>query len=342
MCGCRELAQRAGAGAWARALARGGEAGACGGRARRWGGRVRRARATAAAAAAQGPRRARGTLSSPYLSQTQQHHAHTPAKQRPDHTAPIPRVPACLPQPPGVRADAPAPSTHLQRPRRGPPAVAAAAAAAARHPSLPLRAAQRAQRRRPRPRRRHGGQEGERARPGALHRQGRARQARGRPRGCGGGGGAAGGAGRAPPRIRPAAPRGSVACSGRRCCAGASLRVNASSPAPPAGRPTHTHTPPPSVSGILKGYDQLLNVVLDDAVEYLRGARARGRGERRGAAARGRGGGAPAAAGGVGRRRAESSCWRGRRRRHDPARRPPLRPASPSSLPRQTPRTPCA
>lgn len=28
----------------------------------------------------------------------------------------------------------------------------------------------------------------------------------------------------------------------------------------------------PAVSGILKGYDQLLNVVLDDAVEYLRGA----------------------------------------------------------------------
>jgi U6 snRNA-associated Sm-like protein LSm7 len=26
------------------------------------------------------------------------------------------------------------------------------------------------------------------------------------------------------------------------------------------------------VAGVLKGYDQLLNVVLDDAVEYLRGA----------------------------------------------------------------------
>jgi hypothetical protein len=35
--------------------------------------------------------------------------------------------------------------------------------------------------------------------------------------------------------------------------------------------PHHPHHPPP-VSGILKGYDQLLNVVLDDAVEYLRGA----------------------------------------------------------------------
>ena len=31
---------------------------------------------------------------------------------------------------------------------------------------------------------------------------------------------------------------------------------------------THTHT----VSGVLKGYDQLLNMVLDEAVEYLRGA----------------------------------------------------------------------
>jgi small nuclear ribonucleoprotein (snRNP)-like protein len=26
-----------------------------------------------------------------------------------------------------------------------------------------------------------------------------------------------------------------------------------------------------AVSGVLKGYDQLLNVVLDEAVEYLRG-----------------------------------------------------------------------
>jgi U6 snRNA-associated Sm-like protein LSm7 len=29
---------------------------------------------------------------------------------------------------------------------------------------------------------------------------------------------------------------------------------------------------PGAVSGVLKGYDQLLNVVLDEAIEYLRGA----------------------------------------------------------------------
>lgn len=27
----------------------------------------------------------------------------------------------------------------------------------------------------------------------------------------------------------------------------------------------------PAVSGVLKGYDQLLNMVLDEAIEYLRG-----------------------------------------------------------------------
>eukprot|EP00983_Pelagomonas_calceolata_P077207 1153767-Pelagomonas_calceolata.AAC.4 len=31
-----------------------------------------------------------------------------------------------------------------------------------------------------------------------------------------------------------------------------------------------------AVSGTLKGYDQLLNLVLDEAVEYIRGARLRG------------------------------------------------------------------
>lgn len=31
------------------------------------------------------------------------------------------------------------------------------------------------------------------------------------------------------------------------------------------------HRPLAAVSGVLKGYDQLLNLVLDEAVEYLRG-----------------------------------------------------------------------
>ena len=42
-------------------------------------------------------------------------------------------------------------------------------------------------------------------------------------------------------------------------------------------QPTHNntqqHTTTMAVSGVLKGYDQLLNVVLDDAVEYVRGER---------------------------------------------------------------------
>jgi small nuclear ribonucleoprotein (snRNP)-like protein len=46
-------------------------------------------------------------------------------------------------------------------------------------------------------------------------------------------------------------------------------------PSPPPGCPPHTNAFE-TVSGILKGYDQLLNVVLDDAVEYLRGAGGRG------------------------------------------------------------------
>ena len=43
---------------------------------------------------------------------------------------------------------------------------------------------------------------------------------------------------------------------------------------------THTHTTPNhTVEGVLKAYDQLLNLVLDEATEYLRGACAESRGE---------------------------------------------------------------
>ena len=35
--------------------------------------------------------------------------------------------------------------------------------------------------------------------------------------------------------------------------------------------------PPPTVEGVLKGYDQLLNLVLDEAVEFLRGEREKAR-----------------------------------------------------------------
>lgn len=47
---------------------------------------------------------------------------------------------------------------------------------------------------------------------------------------------------------------------------------------PPAGRasadsqPTYQHTHHITVAGVLKGYDQLLNLVLDEAREFLRGA----------------------------------------------------------------------
>lgn len=35
--------------------------------------------------------------------------------------------------------------------------------------------------------------------------------------------------------------------------------------------PTHDHHHLCTVTGVLKGYDQLLNLVLDETVEYLRG-----------------------------------------------------------------------
>ena len=88
-----------------------------------------------------------------------------------------------------------------------------------------------------------GGREGESAGPGPRLRCGRARFNRRQQS-----------AGPTPPRLAcrsPAAPKHTL---------------------PRLARPRPAALKPP-VSGILKGYDQLLNVVLDDAVEYLRGAR---------------------------------------------------------------------
>ena len=49
---------------------------------------------------------------------------------------------------------------------------------------------------------------------------------------------------------------------------------------PPAPSLTNTPTTPNhTVEGVLKAYDQLLNLVLDEATEYLRGACAESRGE---------------------------------------------------------------